>query len=210
MQAASIPRVHEGGGARAPPPIAVVIDAHPGLSARVRPGIAGAAGLHVHVPGLLDLDLFLADLARDLLGVLDDPLADLDLLGHHGVLGDVDLLLADGDADLLALADVAGRDALGRARPWTGVRSMTTSSRSTGTSMRLGLGVDLLADADLARLDRPLLGVEPLFLDLDRVARAARAPWPCGRSRRRGRRGRGRPCGRLARPRREEPRVLMS
>jgi len=35
---------------------------------------------------------------------------------------------------------------------------------------RLVLGVDLLADADLARLDRMLLGVQPLFLDLDRLA----------------------------------------
>src|SRR5262249_25393 len=71
--------------------------------------LGGAVGTDVHVALLLDLDLLLADLARDPLGVLDHPLADLDLLGHHGVLADVDLLLADGDADLLALADDVGR-----------------------------------------------------------------------------------------------------
>src|SRR4051812_27916883 len=86
---------------------------HPRRSGGVLP-LARLAGADLHVPGLLDLDLLLADLARDLLGVLDDPLADLDLLGHHGVLADSDLLLADGDADLLALADVPGGDPLGR------------------------------------------------------------------------------------------------
>ena len=44
-----------------------------------------------------------------------------------------------------------------------------------GDLQGLGLGVDLFADADLARLDRPLLGVQPLFLDLDRVSRASGA-----------------------------------
>src|SRR5690349_11393945 len=65
---------------------------------RSRPALApiGAAGPNIHVTLLLDLDLLLADIPRDPLGVPDDPFADADLLRHHGILVDVDLLLAFG------------------------------------------------------------------------------------------------------------------
>ena len=43
-----------------------------------------------------------------------------------------------------------------------------------GDIHRLGLGVDLLANVDLARLYRPLLRVQPLLLHLKSVALAAR------------------------------------
>src|SRR5947209_2597251 len=80
-----------------------------GLGPTGSPGLlARAPRPHVHVALLLDLDLLLADLARDPLRVLDHPLADLDLLLHHRLLAHADLLLADRDADLLALADGPG------------------------------------------------------------------------------------------------------
>ena len=52
---------------------------------------------------------------------------------------------------------------------------MTTSSPLDGDLQGLGLGVDLLADPDLAFLDRMLLGVQALFLDLDGISRAMEA-----------------------------------
>ena len=67
--------------------------------------LAGPARVDVYVTRPLDLDFFLADVAGDVLRVLDDALAYLDLLGDDRVLADVNLLLADRDADLLALAE---------------------------------------------------------------------------------------------------------
>jgi len=63
----------------------------------------------VNIPLALHADVLLADVASDLLGVLHGALADFDLLGDDGILGDVDLLLTNGDADFLTAADVAGR-----------------------------------------------------------------------------------------------------
>src|SRR3954453_5098431 len=68
--------------------------------------LARTAVLDVHVSCLLDLDLFLADLARDPLGILDHALADLDFLGHNRLLGDGNFFLADPNANLSYIADV--------------------------------------------------------------------------------------------------------
>ena len=130
------------------------------------------AGFDIDIALLLDLDLLLADVAGDALGVLDDALADLDLLGHDRTLGDVDPLLADRDADLLALADGVGGDPFGRGPAVDRGPLDHDFLALDGDLERLLLGVDLLADADLAGLDGALLGMELLFLDLDGIALA--------------------------------------
>src|SRR5512135_281820 len=122
--------------------------------------LAGPVPVDVHVPLPLDADHFLTYLAADPLGALDDPLTDRHLLLDHRPLLHGDLLLANRDADLL--------DGLAR-------RGMPLDDHLLALHRDLDravLGDDLLADADLARRDELLVGMQLLGVELDRGALA--------------------------------------
>src|SRR5262245_39587461 len=69
-----------------------------------------------HIATLLDHGFLPPDRTRDPLGVRDLSFADVDFLFQHGFFLDPDLLLLDGDAYLLALADRLGG--------WTAIRGV--------------------------------------------------------------------------------------
>src|SRR5690349_9746622 len=94
----ALPRAARGGSACAPPPPAC---------AGALPLVA-ALLLDVHFALPLDMHLFLADGAGNLLGILGLLLADRDLLLDDRRLFDMHLLFLDRDADLLAGPDVGG------------------------------------------------------------------------------------------------------
>src|SRR5512135_3126580 len=122
--------------------------------------LAGPVPVDVHVPLPLDADHFLTYLAADPLGALDDPLTDRHHLLDHRPLLHGDLLLANRDADLL--------DGLAR-------RGMPLDDHLLALHRDLDravLGDDLLADADLARRDELLVGMQLLGVELDRGALA--------------------------------------
>ena len=132
---------------------------------------AGPSRTDVHVALLVDPHLFLANLSRDAFGVVHGPLADADLFGHHRLLTDLDLFFSHGDHDIFALTDVARLD---RARGVAG-RRFTLDDDLLAFHRHIDglcLGSHLLADAHLAGMDRLLLGVETLFLDLHRIRAA--------------------------------------
>src|SRR5512135_1983745 len=129
---------------------------------RITSLLVGLAPADVHVPLPLDADLFLTHLAADLLGALDDPLADRHLLLDHRPLLHRDLLLADGDADLLAGPEVRRAGLTRRGMPLDD--HLLPLHRDLQRPL---LGDDLLADPDLARLHGLLVGLQLLLAELD-------------------------------------------
>src|SRR5512135_964745 len=110
----------------------------------------------------LDADLFLAHLAANLLGALNDPLADRHLLLDHRPLLHRDLLLPDRDADLLAGPEVRRAGLTRRGLPLDDY--LLPLHRDLHRPV---LGDDLLADPGRARLHGLLVGLQLLLAELD-------------------------------------------
>jgi hypothetical protein len=71
---------------------------------------ASVVSLNVRIALALDARLFVANGVSDLLGLLYRTLTNGDLSRLHGLLGDIDLFRAHGNADSLALANGGVRD----------------------------------------------------------------------------------------------------
>src|SRR5215216_3511300 len=127
----------------------------------------------------LQAGLFVADGARDLLGIFDEPLADVDLFGFNRPLLEADVLFAKRDSDGLAFADrtIGGLTLNPAALDFDFVMPDRYLNRAR-------LGDYLLADLDLADVGHLRVGAELLFaqgeaglgLEGGRGGRAARGP----------------------------------
>jgi hypothetical protein len=111
---------------------------------------------------VLDPRLLATHLGRDVLGLRDRALADTHFLSHDGLLLDLDALLHDRNADVLALPDVAARRSPLDGTPLDD--DLLVRDRHVHVAL---FGDDVLADRHLTRLLGARVRLQLLLMELD-------------------------------------------